>query len=451
MNANKKHPSGLYFLFTVEMWERFNYYGMRAILALFMTSAVIGFDKAMSSQIYGWFTAFVYLTPLFGGLLADRIIGKRRSVAIGAVVMAAGQFTLAAYDVVPPRVALFAGLTLIIIGNGFFKPNISSIVGELYEPNDDRRDRAFTIFYMGINLGALVAPFVCGGLGQGIAWKYGFMAAGAGMILGLITYLSLQKRFLGDIGIAPVGNGRGEKSFALVPEEGEKSFAPTSKQPLTKEDRDKIKAIFTFTFFAVFFFTFFEQAGTSLTFFADEATRLPVINLFGWEMQVRSSFFQSINPMFVLILAPLFSVLWRKLGKREPSIPNKFGWGLFLQGIAFAVITVGASVYIADGKPVSMLWLVALYFFCTSGELCLSPIGLSMVTKLAPAKYMSLLMGVWFTSSFLGNMLAGFLASFYETWQLTTLFSVPAVLSFVFALFMWVMTRKVKAWMHGVN
>ncbi|MDR1679450.1 MAG: peptide MFS transporter [Prevotellaceae bacterium] len=463
--TNKKHPKGLYLLFTVEMWERFNYYGMRAILTLFMVSSVIGFEKSTASQVYGWFTALVYLTPLLGGYLADRFIGKRHSVTIGALVMATGQFTLASYEIIPPIAALVAGLTLIIIGNGFFKPNISSIVGELYEPNDSRRDRAFTIFYMGINLGALIAPFVCGSLGQAArdadaataaaAWKYGFMAAGMGMILGLIVYLSLQKRFLGDIGLHPQGANS----------KGTINRTPTENAPLSKDDKDRIKAIFVFTFFAVFFFAFFEQAGTSLTFFADEATRLPSfefdfsnINIFNWEkleepvvFHFRSSFFQSINPVFVLILAPLFSLLWKWLGRREPSIPNKFGWGLLLQGIAFAVIAVGASVYLADGKPVSMLWLVALYFFCTTGELCLSPIGLSMVTKLAPVKFMSLLMGVWLMSSFFGNLLAGFLASYYEELELTSLFSIPAALSVVFAVFMWLMTRKMKAWMHGVK
>ncbi len=434
-----KHPKGLYLLFTVEMWERFNYYGMRAILTLFMTSAVIDFSKSIASQIYGWFTAFVYLSPLLGGFLADRLIGKRRSITIGAIVMAMGQFTLAAYDIMPARVALLLGLTLIIIGNGFFKPNISSIVGELYEPNDNRRDRAFTIFYMGINLGALIAPFVCGYFGQGIAWKYGFIAAGVGMILGLVTYLSMQKRFLGNIGLLPAN--KDEKYSA----------ATAGNKPLTREDKDKIKAIFTFTFFAVFFFTFFEQAGTSLTFFADEATRLPEINIFGQTIQIRSSFFQSVNPLFVLILAPMFSLLWKKLGKREPSIPAKFGWGLLLQGIAFAIIAVGASIYLADKAPVNMIWLIMLYFFCTTGELCLSPIGLSMVTKLAPAKFMSLLMGVWFMSSFFGNLLAGILASFYETWELTTLFSIPAALSIIFACFMWIMTKRIKTWMHGIK
>ena len=440
MASIQKHPKGLYLLFTVEMWERFNYYGMRAILALYMTSSVIGFAKSTSSQIYGWFTALVYLTPLIGGYLADKYIGKRHSIIIGALVMMIGQFTLASYDLIPAKLALLLGLTFIIIGNGFFKPNISSIVGELYEKNDNRRDSAFTIFYMGINLGAFIAPFICGYLGQAIAWKYGFMAAGAGMMIGLLTYLLLQKRFLGDVGSKPVPSNN-------LTEEQELE----KNKPLTKEEKDKIKAIFAFTFFAVFFFAFFEQAGTSLTFFADEATRLPVINFFGiTSFQIRSSFFQAINPVFILLLAPLFSMLWSKLGKKEPSIPVKFGWGLFLQGIAFAIIAVGASVYLKTG-PVSMLWLVMMYFFCTTGELCLSPIGLSMVTKLAPMKYMSMLMGVWLMSSFFGNLLAGQIASLYETWPLTSLFSMPAALSIVFAALMWFMSKKIKSWMYGVK
>ncbi len=216
---------------------------------------------------------------------------------------------------------------------------------------------------MGINLGAVIAPFVCGLLGQSLDWKYGFMAAGTGMILGLLIYLAFQKRFLGDIGkalVVPALSNAGAQAGA---------GAPAPSEGLGKADRDKIKAIFVFTFFAVFFFAFFEQAGTSLTFFADEATRLSEIDFFGlFSFQVRSSFFQAINPLFVLILAPLLSTLWTKLGKREPSIPTKFGWALFLQGIAFAIIAVGASVYLSDGQPVSMLWLVALYFFCTTGE-----------------------------------------------------------------------------------
>lgn len=433
------HPKALYMLFMVEMWERFNYYGMRALLALFMISTVIGFSIATTSKIYGWFTALVYLTPVIGGYLADKYIGKRHSITIGAILMAAGQFTLASYDIIPARLALGLGLVLIILGNGFFKPNISSIVGQLYEPNDPRRDGGFTIFYMGINLGAFFAPFVCGYLGEKIAWKYGFAAAGVGMVIGLVWYLLTQNKYLGDIGLHPVSQDTTENHDEL-------------NKPLTQEDWDKIKAIFTFVFFAVFFFAFFEQAGTSLTFFAEEATNrwinLPIIG----QWQVPTSYFQAVNPVFIVLLAPVFSKMWINMGRKgtEPSIPNKFGWGLFLQGLGFLIIAIAASLFLKSG-PVGMIWIVALYLFCTLGELCLSPVGLSMVTKLAPAKFMSLLMGVWLMSSFFGNLLAGWLASYYESWKLTTLFSVPAALSIAFALVMWMMVHKVKYWMHGVK
>lgn len=438
--TKQKHPSGLYMLFMVEMWERFNYYGMRALLSLFMISTVIQYSKATSSKIYGMFTALVYLTPVLGGYLADRFIGKRHSITIGAVLMALGQFTLASYEIVDPKLALFTGLTLIILGNGFFKPNISTIVGELYPPKDPRRDSGFTIFYMGINVGAFIAPFVCGYLGQpdsvaniaeAYKWKYGFMAAGTGMIIGLIWYLVSQKKYLGEIGLYPVTNT--------------KAVDHVDNKPLTSEEWDKIKAIFTFVFFAIFFFAFFEQAGTSLNFFAEEATRL---NL-GF-IKLKASYFQAVNPICVVIFAPIFAKMWIKMGDKNPSIPVKFGWGLFLQGIAFMIIAVGASIYAAQG-PVSALWLVFCYFFCTMGELCLSPVGLSMVTKLAPAKFMSLFMGVWLAASFIGNLLAGWLASFYDSWSLTTLFSVPAIASIAFGVIMWIMAGKVRKWMHGVN
>ena len=438
--TKQKHPSGLYMLFMVEMWERFNYYGMRALLSLFMISTVINYSKATSSKIYGMFTALVYLTPVIGGYLADRFIGKRHSITIGAILMALGQFTLAAYEIVDPKLALFTGLTLIILGNGFFKPNISTIVGELYPPKDPRRDSGFTIFYMGINVGAFIAPFVCGYLGQpdsvaniaeAYKWKYGFMAAGTGMVIGLIWYLVSQKKYLGEIGLYPVTNT--------------KAVDHVDNTPLTEEDKDKIKAIFTFVFFAIFFFAFFEQAGTSLNFFAEEATKLAV-----GPIKLKASYFQAVNPICVVIFAPIFAKMWIRMGDKNPSIPVKFGWGLFLQGIAFMIIAIGASIYAAQG-PVSALWLVFCYFFCTMGELCLSPVGLSMVTKLAPAKFMSLLMGVWLAASFIGNLLAGWLASFYDSWSLTTLFSVPAIASIAFGIIMWIMAGKVRKWMHGVN
>ena len=451
--TRKGQPKALYMLFMVEMWERFNYYGMRALLSLFMISTVIGFSKATSSKIYGMFTALVYLTPVLGGYLADRYIGKRHSITIGAILMALGQFTLASYELINPILALGTGLTLIIIGNGFFKPNISTIVGELYEPNDARRDGGFTIFYMGINVGAFFAPFICGFLGEptdpmnaleAYKWKYGFMAAGVGMVIGLVWYLVSQNKYLGHIGLHPVTKNDQDED----PEE--KAKAEASKKPLTQDEWDKIKAIFTFVFFAIFFFAFFEQAGTSLNFFAKEATNLtPVLPLIG-QITLKASYFQAVNPIFVVLLAPLFAKLWLKMGTKDPSIPSKFGWGLFLQGIGFTAIAVGAALYQANG-PVSAIWLILVYLFCTMGELCLSPVGLSMVTKLAPLKFMSLFMGVWLTASFFGNLLAGWLASYYESWSLTTLFSVPAGLSLLFGVIMWIMTGKIKQWMHGVH
>ena len=453
-NVTKQgHPKGLYMLFMVEMWERFNYYGMRALLSLFMASEVINYSKELTSKVYGMFTALVYLTPVLGGYLADRFIGKRHSITIGAILMALGQFSLASYEIVNPRLALITGLTLIIIGNGFFKPNISTIVGELYEPNDPRRDGGFTIFYMGINLGAFIAPFICGFLGEPSKtgeniynilghqihfvpqWKYGFLAAGIGMVIGLIWYLVSQRRYLGEIGLYPVTS--------------QKSVEHDSNAPLTQEDWDKIKAIFTFVFFAVFFFAFFEQAGTSLNFFASEATKLDY-TIFGYAINLKASYFQAVNPLCVILFAPVFAKMWIKMGEKEPSIPTKFGFGLFLQGVGFVAIAIGASLFLSGG-PVSAIWLVLTYFFCTMGELCLSPVGLSMVTKLAPLKFLSLFMGVWLMASFFGNILAGLLASKYESWSLTTLFSVPAIGSIAFGIIMWIMTRKIQHWMHGVK
>ena len=448
--TRKGHPKALYMLFMVEMWERFNYYGMRALLVLFMISSVLNFSKATSSKIYGMFTALVYLTPVLGGYLADRFIGKRHSITIGAILMAAGQFVLASYEIINPVAALVTGLTLIIIGNGFFKPNISTIVGELYEPNDPRRDSGFTIFYMGINLGAFFAPFICGFLGEASSaaeaykWKYGFMAAGTGMIIGLVWYLVSQNKYLGHIGLKPVTKS------GDIDDETEKARAAEANKPLTQDEWDKIKAIFTFVFFAIFFFAFFEQAGSSLNIFAAEQTNLhPVLPFIG-EITLKASYFQAVNPIFVLLFAPLFAKLWVRLGTKDPSIPAKFGWGLFLQGVGFLAVVIGASLYTSSGR-VSAIWLVLTYMFCTMGELCSSPVRLSMVSKLAPVKFMSLFMGVWLTASFFGNLLAGWLASYYEAWSLTTLFSVPAIMSMLFGVIMWVMAGKVKYWMHGVK
>lgn len=447
MGTITKQPRGLYMLIMVEMWERFNYYGMRALLTLFMLSAVIGFAPPQAYKIYGWFTALVYLTPLLGGYLADGYLGKRHSISIGAALMAAGQFVLASYGFIPARTALFAGLALIVIGNGFFKPNISALVGDLYEQNDARRDGGFTLFYMGINIGAFIAPFITGYFGEQSAtsaagwvqWRYGFMIAGIGMLIGLIWYLISQKKYLGELGLKPAGKQHAAQSGGV-------------NTPLTQEEKDKIKAIFTFTFIAIFFFAFFEQAGSSLSNFADKQIdriiNLPFLNK---AFEVRASWFQSVNPIVVVILAPLFAKMWLNLGQqgKEPSIPSKFGWGVFLTGIGFLALAAG-SLFLPSG-PINMLWLISLYAIHTAGELCLSPVGLSMVTKLAPAKLMSLLMGVWLASSFFGNLMGGYFAALSADLSWPVFFAVPGVILIVFGVLVWLFKGKIKTWMHGVN
>ena len=453
------HPKGLYMLFMVEMWERFNYYGMRALLVYFMTSAVIGFSDPQAFKIYGWFTALVYFTPVIGGWIADNYIGKRHSITIGAILMAVGQFTLASYGFLPARVALFAGLVLIIIGNGFFKPNISSIVGEMYEPGDKRRDAGFTIFYMGINLGAFIAPFITGYVGEVTAtspswvqWRWGFMAAGVGMIIGLVWYLIEQNRFLGHIGLYPVSKHKTEE-------------AVVEDKPLTEDDWDKIKAICTFTFIAIFFFAFFEQAGSSLSKFAQTSIHLPTLHFPAWlagllpehvakaGLEFKASWFQSINPISVVILAPLFAKMWIKLGNKgkEPSIPLKFAMGVFLTGFGFLVLAIGA-MFLSPVHQINMMWLIALYIIHTCGELCLSPVGLSMVTKLAPVKLMSMFMGVWLSSSFVGNLMGGYFATLSAKLEnMSVFFAIPAVILMVFGGLVWAFSGKIKRWMHGVQ
>ena len=447
-NVSKSgHPKGLYMLFMVEMWERFNYYGMRALLVYFMTSAVIGFSDPVAFKIYGWFTALVYLTPVIGGWIADNYIGKRHSITIGAVLMALGQFTLASYGFIPARMALYIGLVLIILGNGFFKPNISSIVGEMYEPNDPRRDAGFTIFYMGINVGAFFAPFITGYVGQvtqtspaWVQWRWGFMAAGIGMIIGLVWYLLEQKRFLGDIGLYPVSQHKTQEAVA-------------EDKPLTAEDWDKIKAILTFSFIAIFFFAFFEQAGSSLSKFAETSVSLPTYYFGKFALEIKASWFQSINPIAVVVLAPMFAKMWTRLGNKgkEPSIPIKFALGVFLTGLGFLVLAIG-SIFLTPTHQINMMWLVALYIIHTCGELCLSPVGLSMVTKLSPAKLMSMFMGVWLTSSFFGNLMGGYFAVLSSKLEsMVVFFAIPAVILMVFGLMVWAFSGKIKKWMHGVN
>jgi len=392
-----KHPRGLFLLFGVEMWERFSFYGMRAFLTLFLISKLGGFgwSKEQASHLYGFYQGLVYLTPLLGGYLADRLIGTHRSIIIGGIVIAAGHFCLA----IPARPTFFLGLGLIIIGTGFFKSNISTMVGQLYSEKDRRRDAGFTIFYMGINLGATLGQIVCPRLAYQYDWHVGFSAAGFGMVLGLVTYLAFKRRLLGAIGDVPPGRAGRKQEPASGP-----------RQPLTALDKQGIAAIAVLAFFNIFFWMAFEQAGSSMTFFAEERTRRTFLGI-----DFLAPYFQSVNPLCVIGFAPLFAWMWTRLEARNwaPSTPVRFALGLFLLGSGFIVLVVGARIS-DTGVRVSPLWLIATYVLHTCGELCLSPIGLSMVTKLAPKRFASLAMGAWFFSMFIADLSAGLVAGTVE-------------------------------------
>ena len=386
------HPSGLTTLFFTEMWERFSYYGMRALLVLFMVAAPaaggLGYDNKKAGLIYGIYTMSVFMMSLPGGWVADRFLGARRAVLIGGIVIALGHFSMA----VPSIATFYAGLVLIVFGTGLLKPNISTMVGSLYSENDDRRDAGFSLFYMGINLGAFLSPLVCGYLGQRIDWHYGFGAAGVGMTLGLVQYLLGGKR-LGRVGERPAKKSAEEQARA--------------REPLTREEWKRLSVVGILFFFSVLFWMAFEQAGSSLNLFADQLTRTTIFGL-----SFPSSWFQSVNSIFILALAPVFSWLWIRLGSRQPSSPTKFAIGLFFAGLGFLVVAWAASLS-GQGK-VSPMWLILVYLFHTVGELSLSPVGLSMVTKLAPAKIVGLMMGVWFASLALGNLAAGLVGGFFQ-------------------------------------
>lgn len=459
--ATKGHPKGLYVLFVTEMWERFSYYGMRALFVLFMTKALL-FDKAFGSQVYGSYTGLVYLTPLIGGYMADRYWGNRKSIIVGGVLMAAGQFFMFLAGTFFQQIdfasmMMYIGLTFLILGNGFFKPNISTMVGQLYPQGDKRVDSAFTIFYMGINLGAFIAPLLCGYLGDTgnpADFRWGFLAACVGMILSLILFIFLKNKYIvtpegEQIGMAP-NKARMETAEVDTAGEVKKTFpistiiiwglicvalfaffklymemdiigcfifsltisAPgliISDPTLTKVEKQRIWVIYIVAFFVIFFWSAFEQAGASLTYFAEEQTNR---TLFG--KTIPTSYFQSINAVAIVIFAPLFVWLWGGLGKRnmEPASPFKQSIGLFLLALGYLVIAMGVQG-INPSTKLSMIWLVSLYTIHTFGELCLSPIGLSMVNKLAPVKLASLLMGVWFLSTAAANKFAGTLSELY--------------------------------------
>ena len=431
------HPKGLYLLFATEMWERFSYYGMRALLVLYLTKSLIdgglGFTEDNASLLYGFFTGFVYFTPLIGGWLADNYLGQRKAIVIGAILMMLGQFSLAAETSLP---FLYTGLVLLIIGNGFFKPNISVIVGHLYEPGDPRKDSAFTIFYMGINVGAFFAPLLTGYMALTYGYRYGFLVAGIGMLIGLLVFTILGKHYLGEVGNAPSCKAK-DDSLENV--------------PLTKEEKDRTLAIVVFVLFSIFFFAGFEQAGSSMTLYTEKYIDREV-----GSFVVPTEWFQSVNPLLIVILAPLLTILWRWLGQRgkEPSIPVKMSMGMVLLGLGFLVLYGAVCARGGDGADesvkASILFILFTYLFHTLGELCLSPIGLSMVSKLAPVKLASLMMGVWLLSSFFANILGGWVSSHISAVGAGTIFSSICVFSVALGVILFSLNRWLVRKSHGV-
>lgn len=527
MIKQKGHPKGLYLLFVTEMWERFSYYGMRAIFFLYMFKALLLNNKD-ASTIFGNYTSLVYLTPLLGGYVADRYLGNRKSIIAGGLMMALGQFFMflsASFygDINYAKMLMFVGLGFLIFGNGFFKPNISTMVGQLYESDDKRSDSAYTIFYMGINAGALLSPLICGGLGDtgNVAdFKWGFLAACVGMIFTVIVFIWLKNKYIVTPDNTPIGVAPNQNRDKHQTEKKKLEFMPILKQivfyaalfvglyfvfhlifefdiigsfvfssciiapiyiitdkSLTKPEREKIWVIYIISFFVIFFWSAFEQAGASLTYFAEVQTNrhlgwfipsfviisISVVLLLGlgylfslcWKeikQSIRSletvyalfilvgfvllvwvnipliiqgekgisidsmpaSFFQMFNPIFIVVFAPILALMWNFLGKKkmEPSSPMKQALGLFLLALGYLFIAYG-SKDLNENVKVSMMWLIGLYFIHTMGELSLSPIGLSMVNKLSPPRFASLLMGVWFLSTATANKFAGILSGLY--------------------------------------
>ncbi len=560
----KVHPKGLYILFATEMWERFNFYGMRAMLVLFMTKALL-FNQAFASNLYGSYLSLIYLTPLLGGFMADRYWGNRRSIIAGGIVMAIGEIILFACGTIyksAPDVStflFFSGLGLMIAGNGFFKPNISSMVGQLYPKNDHRKDAAYTIFYMGINTGGMLGPFICGlfgDTGDPSDFRWAFLIAGIGMVISVLVQRLFhkyvtdpEKNILGGVPassprimLSPIPTIIGLAVLAsicigllyldtrinylfyllvacivIIP------AIIFMDKTLNRVEKNKVIVIFVVCFFVIFFWAAFEQAGASLTLFADAQTdrhlglKVPVwivyilslvllyfifklykrasknlaaavdkqllITVYGLlllfsagiivadlyliagkfsyvtRQEVPASWFQSLNSAFVVLFAPFFAWLWLTLGKREPSSPTKMALGLFLLALGYLWIAKGVN-NIPPGAKVSMIWLTGMYALHTGGELCLSPIGMSLVNKLSPLKFSSLLMAIWFTANAFGNKVAGVLSSLYpnngtstsflgyKMHNLHEFFMLFVFMAGIASLVLFLLTKKLQKMMH---
>ena len=443
------HPRGLTYLFTTEMAERFSYYGMRAILVLYLTNVlllhptvdgVIGYSsmkwffetvfnggqpldvQPLSSIIYGCYTAFVYLTPFFGGMIADRWIGQRYSVIVGGVIMAVGEFALMAHSL------FFIGLFLLIIGNGFFKPNISTQVGNLYQPGDARIDRAYSIFYVGINVGAFFSPLICGSLAEDPAYGYsfGFLAAGVGMVLGILIYL-FALRTLPKDRIARLQNKTEEK------------------KPLTRADWKAVVALVLLCFPTTLFWAVYEQQGNTISLWTEKFTdRRLIPGVVDWQIPV--TWFQSFNPFMIFAFTPLVVMLWTRQAARgkEPTTVTKMALGDFLLAVSYLIMALAAYVT-GEGGQASWLWLLVFFVFITLGELYLSPIGLALVARVAPKQILSAMMGLWFITSFTGNLLQGYVGSFFSRMDKVSFFLLCAGLAFLAAVVTWLFNRPLKS------
>jgi len=427
------HPRGLSTLFFTEMWERFSYYGMRGFLILYMTKA-LSFTDTQASNAYTTYVSSVWVTPILGGLIADAWLGQYRSVLIGGIIIALGHFTLAFHGLP----FLYAGLGLIVVGTGMLKPNVSTLAGGLYEPGDERRDAGFSLFYMGINLGAFFGPIIAGRIAEGIDWHLGFACAGVGMLLGLTQYI-LGRRHLQPA----IERIAAQKAARRTPDAT--AVGGTRRTPLTSEDWRRISAVVVLFVFASLFWGAYEQAGSTLTLFADRYVHLELLGI-----KLYASWFVSVQAAFVILLSPLFAWLWVRLGPKQPSSPAKFAIALLFVGLAF-VLLIPAGSLAQQGIKASPLWLIAAYFIQELGELCLSPVGLSLVTKVAPVRLVSFVMGIFFLSNFVGNLLAGWSARFISTVPLVTLFSVTAGVTLGAGLVLFLLLRPIRNLMGGVR
>ncbi len=515
--SEKGHPPSLFILFFTEMWERFSYYGMRALLVLFLISSIAdggwGWERKEALQLYGIYTGLVYLTPIFGGLIADKLLGYRKAVMLGALIMTIGH----AFMALDTPITFYLGLGSLIVGNGLFKPNISSIVGQLYTKNPEKKDAAYTIFYMGINAGAFLGILLCGYIGEKVDWSYGFGLAGVFMLFGLLQFSFAQKIF-GTIGLSPKHKNRIDEEAVNYAANNafEEPMAQKVEEIPAHVNRDRIIVIGVFAFFTIFFWWAFEQAGGSMTVFAESYTdralsggsattfkifntlltiapmiilTIVLANLFKktfakyalsniflgtsfviiwgiviWMLvkefksdatEVPASWFGILNSFFIIALAPLFSKMWES--RYNPSGPVKFAIGLILLGIGFAILAYGSYAIPQGAKTASvgMIWLILAYLFHTLGELCISPVGLSYVSKLAPVKLVGLMFGIWFVANFIANWTAGITGSYIdaitEKYSLAIFFLIFTFIPIAAGLVMLALNKMLKKKMHGIT